>query len=188
VNSQNGNQTYHGYQGTETFDKSPYIPQMKIILRGIISAYNLMLQPQYSSIENHEEKITGRLHVDFLDDDEFRENQNLGDYHFFPESPSYNEDYKQIGFSDIKVRVTKKINAFNTTKADYIIECKRLDGGLPLNREYLTEGIMRFVEEKYTSKNKHNVSAMLGFVVKKINIVKNIAKINQLAIDEKMKS
>lgn len=188
MDSQNKNQSYQGYQSIKTFDKSHYIPQMEIILRAIIAAYNSMLRPEYSKIENHEEKITGRLHVDFLDDDEFRESMNLGDYHFFPETPSYNESYKQIGFSDIKVRVTKKISGFiNTTKADYIIECKRLDGGLSLNREYLKEGIIRFVEEKYTAKNKHNISAMLGFIVKKISIMENIAKINQLAIDEKIR-
>ena len=187
MNSQNDNQANKGYQNTETFDKSPYVSQMEIILRGIVSAYNLMLLPEYELIENHEEKITGRLYVDFLDDDIFREKMNLGDYHFHPETPSYNENYKQIGYSDMKVRVTKKINGFmNTTKADYIIECKRLDGGLSLNREYLAEGIIRFITEKYTAKNKHNVSAMVGFLVKKFDIAKNIAKINQLAIDEKI--
>jgi hypothetical protein len=184
VNSQNGDQLHKDYQDKETFDKRHYIPQMEIILRGIISAYNLMMLPHYSMIENHEEKITGRLYIDFLDDDDFRGNLDFGDYHFFPETPSYNEEFKQIGYSDIRVRVTKKMNAFNTTKADYIIECKRLDGGLSLNREYLKEGIMRFVDEKYTAQNKHNVSAMLGFVVRKIEILKNITKINQLAIDE----
>ena len=72
----------------------------------------------------------------------FRENLNFEDYHFYPEVPSYDGNFIQRGYSDIRVRVVKKIQAFKTTKADYIIECKRLDGGLPLNREYLKEGIM----------------------------------------------
>lgn len=186
MDSQNDSLQYYGYNHKETFDKSHYIPQMEIILRGIISAYQLILLENYSEVENLEDKITGRLLIDFLEDDNFREKMALQEYRFIPESASYDEDYNQKGYVDIRVIVDHKINGFNTTKADYIIECKRLDGEKSLNKKYITNGISRFVNELYTKYNIHKVSAMLGFIVKKININDNISKINQLAIDEKI--
>lgn len=186
MNSQNDNQVNKGYQSKETFDKSHYQSQMLPILRGIISAYHLVLKIDYAKIENLEDKITGRLLIDFLEEDDFRKEMALENYRFIPESATYDDEYNQIGYTDIRVLVNHKISGFKTTKADYIIECKRLDGSKSLNKKYITNGIYRFVHELYTKSNIHKISAMLGFVVKKINNAENIAKINQLAIDEKI--
>ena len=45
MNSQNDNQVNKGYQSKETFDKSPYVPQMEIILRGVgflVKKFNIL--------------------------------------------------------------------------------------------------------------------------------------------------
>ncbi len=172
------------YQGAENFDKSTYQSKILPILRGIIAAYQRMLGKDYSKIERLEDKITGRLLEDFLDEDDFRREMKLTDFDFSSESAVYDEAYKQKGYVDIRVRVNNRIDGFNTTKADYIIECKLLDGGKDLNRKYLTNGICRFVEELYTDRFIHKVSAMLGFVISKMDILANTNKINQIAINE----
>ena len=140
------------------------------ILKGIIEAYRLIMDNNYSNIDNLEDKITGRILIDFLEEDRFRNELGLEDFRFIPEPATYDEDYNQVGYVDIRVLVNHKLNGFNTTKADYIIECKRIDGGKDLNRKYITNGIYRFVNELYTKYNIHKVSAMLGFIVKKLDI------------------
>ncbi len=186
MNSQNDEQIQGGYQDKENFDKSPYQSRILPILRGIITAYNSILSKDYSDIENLEDKITGRLLLDFLEDDDFRAKVELLEYRFVSEPATYDDDFNQTGYVDIKVMVNHKINGFYTTKADYIIECKRLDGRKDLNRKYITNGICRFVNELYTKRNIHKVSAMLGFVVRKTEISEIIAQINQIAIDERI--
>ena len=186
MDSQNGGQIHDGYQGKENFVKSPYQSQILPILRGIITAYNLILNHDYSNLENLEDKITGRLLIDFLEEDDFRNKMKLHDYRFVPESTTYDDDFNQIGYVDIRVLVNHKINGFKTTSADYIVECKRLDGSKNLNRKYITNGICRFINELYTKRNIHKVSAMLGFVVRETNIDEIVKQINQIAIDEKI--
>ncbi|MDX5642580.1 hypothetical protein, partial [Clostridioides difficile] len=84
-----------------------------------------------------------------------------------------NESYE--GRVDIKV-ISKDTLA--DRRAYYIIECKRIDGKETLNKKYITEGVQRFITEKYSSHYGKNI--MLGFIVKDINIQSNIQKINSL--------
>jgi hypothetical protein len=81
------------------------------------------------------------------------------------------------GRVDLKVY---NINEFRHRKRYFIIECKRIDGNPSLNRKYVTEGIMRFVGSppKYTSYVKSN--CMLGFLVRAVDIDKNVDSINRL--------
>lgn len=172
--------TLGGYRNVGFFDKTTYQTPMLGILNGIIQAFEMMLAETYPTLENHEDIITARLVEDFLEEDAMQVALDLKTYRFIPEPAAYNQQYHQVGYSDIRVIMTHRIGAFDTTKADYIIECKRLDGGRDLNREYVKEGLCRFVEEKYTWKNVHKISAMLGYVVTPTHIPACVETINQI--------
>lgn len=169
-----------GYRNVGVFDKTTYQTPMLGILNGIIQAFEMMLADRYPNIENHEDIITARLVEDFLEDDDMQIALALKTYRFVSEPAAYNQQYLQVGYSDIRVIMTHRVGAFDTTRADYIIECKRLDGRDDLNRKYVKEGICRFVEEKYTWKNVHKTSAMLGYVVSATDIPACVEAINQI--------
>lgn len=174
------NSTSSTYHNPGVFDKSTYRSTLLDVMDGVIQALQMMIVPSYPVFENKEDIITGRLIEDFLEKDEIREQFSLKDYWFLSESATYNSEYKQIGYADIRVRVQKNIHAFDTTKADYIIECKCLDGKNGKNKKYVKDGIYRFIEEKYTSKNVHKVSAMIGYVVSRTDILACVEAINEI--------
>lgn len=133
-------------------------------------------------IENKEEKIRTHLLENYLDNDNFR--KNIGyEVEVFPlrfeaEVPeNYNPDTESYkGRVDIKV---VGLNTFLKNKKDYyIIECKRIDGTEILNKAFVKEGICRFAQEKYSSYNNEN--ALLGFVIKDIDIISNTKKIDKI--------
>ena len=177
------NRSHYG----NVMDMTHYREALSNILGGIIEAYYLMLQPTYPNLPpNNEDLITARLYEDFLDDDNFRQQYNLNAYTFELE-PAATENYKQVGYKDLKVRVNNRLRGFESTKSAYVIECKRLDGKQAkkthtktLNRKYLEDGVKRFVDELYTKKNIHKQSAMLGYIIAPTDISQNVSHMNDL--------
>jgi hypothetical protein len=172
---------------SNVIDTTPYRNVLLDILKGILQAYSIMLEPSYSSLPpNDEDFISAKLYDDFLDNDNFTRQFNLNDYTFELETAS-TKDYIQIGYNDIKVRVNNRLEGFESRKSAYIIECKRLDGKQAkehhtktLNRKYLEDGIQRFVDEIYIEKYIHKQSAMIGYVVSPFDIHQNITHVNEL--------
>ncbi|WP_138308520.1 MULTISPECIES: hypothetical protein [unclassified Clostridium] len=123
-------------------------------------------------LNNNEDKITNRLVENYL-------NKGSAFMRFILQSPESfvpDEDiYK--GRTDIKVVPQ---NWFMDINDYYIIECKRIDGKAKLNKEYIINGIARFVisPPKYSSFNKRNI--MFGYVVQDINIPNNTIEIERL--------
>lgn len=121
---------------------------------------------------NNENKITNRLTEKYL-------NKRALGIRFIPQAPenydSENDSYK--GVVDLKV-VSR--NHFDNDTIYYSVECKRIDGKAKLNREYVTNGVARFVVSpfKYTSRDKRNI--MFGYIVGIVDIQKNIKKIEDL--------
>jgi hypothetical protein len=119
-----------------------------------------------------EDKISDRLVAEYLDlnflglrfEREIREHYDI-------------ETNRYKGRIDIKVMSKDWLK---NRDAYYIIECKRLDGKSGLNREYVSEGISRFLfpihNPQYPSYYSRNI--MLGYVVNAINIAENILKID----------
>lgn len=131
------------------------------IYREFISSYN--------NIANNEEKIRD-VFFEKLDNDKYRNKHKvLLDFHF------EREPQEKTGFLDIKV---KTLNPYRSTKAYYIIECKRLNGKKGLNAEYIKNGICRFVTNYYSS--YFDCNAMFGFIVEETDISKNATEINSL--------
>ncbi len=115
---------------------------------------------------NSENKIRDIL-LEYLKDNKNRnEYCNINGYRFDKEVD------ENTGRVDIKII---NINDFEEHNAYYIIECKRLDGNKTLNVAYINDGIKRFTTNHYSS--YYGVNGMIGFIVRKIDIDKNISKI-----------
>jgi len=158
-----------GYKYSSTF----YYAEFEHILSGIIACYNTM-QSEKVSVINNENSIRDKILYSYLKKDPYKKQFKLTDYLFDPELP------ENKGRIDIRVM---PINSFINDDAYYIIECKRLDatnqkGTSGLNGEYISEGICRFVSEKYSSYFRAN--GMIGFVVKSMDIHHNTDCINGL--------
>lgn len=138
-------------------------------------------------LKNKEEEIRTHLLEHYLNDEKFRKKVNFDNFSLLfnaEVAEGYKEENeKYIGKVDIKVIGTNTIKTLG--KDYYIIECKRLDGSSRLNKQFVTEGICRFVVDKpkYSSFNQRNI--MLGFIVKNIDIEKNAYKINDIQNENK---
>lgn len=128
-------------------------------------------------ISNREPDICDFLFCNYLNNDAILQSVDLDDFRFSSEVPENYVNNKQIGRADFHVY---SINEFRHRDRYFIIECKRIDGHLTLNREYINKGMRRFVgaSPKYTSYYKSN--CMLGFLVKKMNVPVNVSEINKL--------
>ena len=162
---------------TSVFSKiqQDYFSEFEKILSKITICYQLMID-NGTSLPNDENLIRDRILHDYLNNNEIRRKHSLTDFLFDKEVPEKNTN----GRTDIKIQ-TK--NTFIDTSAYYIIECKRLNnkakkGTSGLNAKYITNGIYRFVNNKYSSHYKTN--AMLGFVVSPMDIHSNTNDINEL--------
>lgn len=81
---------------------------------------------------------------------------------FVAESVENNENDITIGYHDIEIFVPPTSKFSLKPKNRFIIECKKLDGYSTLNDKYITEGMNRFISEKYSS--PVNICGMIGFV------------------------
>lgn len=146
--------------------------EFEFILSGVFKCYQKMLI-DYTEIENNENKIRNRLYKDYLKSSTVRKAIGLESYIFHPEVPEIDENYDESARTDIIVY--NAINYVKDESAYYIVECKRIDGTKGLNDKYVTNGINRFIDDRYPT-NK-SVNAMLGFIVKPIDIEANCLKI-----------
>lgn len=137
-------------------------------------------------IKNHEEVIRNILLYDYLNDNDVRRDVGLDQFYFISESPESYVDGLFKRRADLKV-----INAqtLKDTEKYFIFECKRIDGTRSLNKDYVKEGIDRFINESqpiYPSPYKRN--CMLGFIVKDIEVYKNVEEINKLQCELKIET
>jgi len=137
------------------------------LLDGIYRCYKGILFDNIKLPENDENKIRDVL-LQYLNNNLLRVKYGLLDFLFDPEVPVNN------GRSDIKVQTQ---NTFQNTQAYYILECKRLNGYAHLNKEYKKNGIDRFLIGKYPVHPEYKINGMIGFIIKEIDIDKNIHKI-----------
>lgn len=149
--------------------------EFELVLTQIYSCYKLMLK-DYLAIGNNENEIRNRLYRDYLKSAKIKASLGLENFIFHPETPEIDENYKESSRTDIMVY--NATSYLKNEKAYYVIECKRIDGTKALNEKYVTNGIKRFIEGKYPSYK--NVNAMLGFVVKPIDILRNTSTFSEL--------
>lgn len=154
-----------------------YNAEFEFILTRMILCYYLMLKDGVR-LPNDENKIRDVLMLKYLNNNRIRKDIGLIDYLFDREVP---ENTTQ-GRTDLKIQ---SHNTFSDTDAYFIIECKRLDdtnitGVNGLNGLYVGRGMSRFASGTYSSYYK--VNGMIGFVVKQVDIDKNIEFINKLLV------
>jgi len=154
-----------------------YNEQFEKILVQITICYNLMIEAKITLL-NDENKIRNELVNNYLMDNTIRLKIGLTDYRFEREAPEKNDEGR------VDIKIVSRNDSFFNTDAYYNIECKRLDnenqkGKTGLNGEYISNGIKRFTNEK-KYKFHDNTAGMIGFIVSKMDIHKNIGFINQL--------
>ncbi len=143
-----------------------YRTRFKNLLLEIYLCYEQMIKNNIF-VPNNENKIRDILVDDYL-------SININDYEF------KKEEKNNLGRVDIYI-----IDNLTDAKPHFIIECKLLDnkninGKDGLNGKYITNGVLRFLTEHYCLENNFNTNAMIGFVVKKLDISSNIESINEL--------
>lgn len=148
--------------------------EIRLILTHIWDCYRLMYS-QNRKVKNDEDTIRYVLTEDYLMNPKVRNKLSIMGYHFQPEAPIINTEYKAIGWIDIKVFLPSQIE--ENQQAIYFIECKRLDGKSKLNKYYVDGGILRFIENKYQTFFGSN--GMLAFCVAPFEISSNTLKINK---------
>ena len=150
-----------------------YDAEFEIVLSKIVSCYHQMLADKVI-LNNNENSIRDLMLYGYLKNQQFKLQHQLTNYLFDSELP------ENSGRIDIRVM---PVNPFVSDDAYYIFECKRLDakrrtGTSGLNGEYISEGICRFVSEKYSC--YYSVNGMIGFVVEPIDLHDNVDSINTL--------
>ncbi|MBS1778057.1 MAG: hypothetical protein JST70_01955 [Bacteroidetes bacterium] len=157
--------------------ESIYESEFKQIISFLIDCYEHMLTAHKNNkIENNENKIRNRLFKDYLTSNKIRNSAKLFPCRFECESAEIDDNYDEVGYTDIKILTQASLNI---SDAYFIIECKRIDGKTTLNRKYISDGIMRFIDvKKYPA--YYYLNGMLGFIVDEIDVNKNIGKINAL--------
>jgi hypothetical protein len=168
-----------GFSNT-SFNNQVAIGILNHIFEKMLECFDLMRQDckrDSMKIANNEVCIRDYLFCNYLNNDAVMRAIGFDDFMFIPEVPENYINNKPIGRADLQVFSSER---FHHRERYFIIECKRIDGNLTLDREYIDEGIRRFVGEspKYTSFFK--VNGMLGFVVREFDVAQNIDRINQL--------
>lgn len=153
---------------------------LNYIVEKVLLCLNMMrvdCSDSSEKLSNKEPDICDYLFCNYLNNDNIARKVGLDDFRFFSEVPENYINNKPIGRTDLQVF---SLDEFRHRNRYFIIECKRIDGNLNLNREYIDEGMRRFIGEssKYTS--YYNVNCMLGFLVRKIDASANVGKINEL--------
>lgn len=130
-------------------------------------------------IKNDENKMRDYLLEHFLNDNDLRRQMHMEMFLFFPEAPeNYVNLEKYKGRVDIKI--IHNLETFVDNKAVYFIECKRIDGKSKLNKEYVKNGVSRFVVFPPLYNSYYNKNFMLGFLVEKIDNDANVKKIERI--------
>ncbi len=157
--------------------KALYKANFEKIVQYILDICELIVkdyEEKQLKLPNNENQIRSIMLEEYLK--KLKDFYSMSDYRFELEVPeNYVGKGQHIGRVDIRILLKSD---FEKEDAYYIVECKRIDGTSNLNKKYVEEGIARFITQKYSSYYGRNI--MLGFVVKKIDIVSNTKLIEQI--------
>ena len=143
--------------------------QLEGILTDCIHVYKEVLSSGVC-LNNNENGIRDEL-VNYLEKDDYKLAQtitvkNFHVDHEVQEGPNGRVDIRFL-----------QVNPYEGQHTYFIIECKRLDGGNHLCKEYVEHGIKRFeTTDKYST--YLGINAMMGFLVKELDVPTTCVKIN----------
>lgn len=132
-------------------------------------------------LPNHEDKIKNRLVFKYLNSYDVRENLGYVDIKLaFDAEVSQNYDCDtDVTNARLDIKVTSE-DTLTFHEKYYTIECKRLDGYSHLNKEYVNQGVARFVSSDAKYASGYGKNLMLGFIVRDIDMKMNAEKINTI--------
>ena len=156
------------------------LQSLNYIVEKVLCCIAMMIRDNTScsqKIPNKETDICNHLFYHYLNNDEIVREVGLDEFRFFSEVPENYIHSRPTGRVDLQVF---GLNEFKHRDRYFIIECKRIDGTQKLNREYIENGMQRFIGEssKYTS--YYHMNCMLGFLVQKIEPSVIVDRMNQL--------
>ena len=130
-------------------------------------------------LPNHEDKIKNRLVFEYLRSYVVREKTGYADIKLaFDAEVSQNYDHMtDTTNARLDIKVTSE-DTLTFHEKYYTIECKRLDGRSHLNKEYVNQGVARFVSANAKYSSGYGKNLMLGFTVRNIDMKKNAEKID----------
>lgn len=162
------------FQYTTSFRRK----QLEGIMTDCIAVYKVMLA-EGKQLNNKENDIRDEL-AKYLQDDFFKENYTMAVKYFHVDTEIREGEHGRTDFRFLQVKPYENQSTYFT------IECKRLDGGLFLNKEYVEKGVCRFTTlAKYKTTLGYN--AMMGFMVRRFDVANACGSINgQLANGEQL--
>lgn len=147
--------------------KKTYKEKFNKILEICIHAHSLLLNENMTK-NLVEEKLRNKL-LKYIE--KMQGSYMLANYVFVAESAEIDEITDDtVGYNDIRVYIPCNSDFSNEGKKYFTIECKRLDGYSDKNKEYIEEGMNRFISEKYIC--KLDICGMIGFIEKSKKIYK----------------
>lgn len=158
-----------------------YINEFNQVLKLLIFSYEKMVKERKFDLKEWETFLRNILLKKLR---EHKSKFNLDHLNFYAEVEEINKDCTTAGFIDIHISNPMKI--LGKEDLFYAFECKRLDGGKSKNEEYINNGLIRFINGKY-SKNMP-LSGMIGFVQgfkKGNNMINLISDINHILNNSK---
>lgn len=148
-----------------------YEDELNKVKNLIIDSYELMVS-QEDHESNLETFLRNVLVAKYLR--KLKHNYSIGYLGFEIESGEISVDSRTVGFIDIKVINLGKKDILDENEY-FAIECKRVNNSSRSCRDYIDNGILRFVKSKYSK--EMNIASMIAFVEDKPCIDK-VIKIN----------
>lgn len=136
-----------------------YLNKFTNILSLCLQSHKKMMKEGKVSNELDEETLSNKL-CRFMEDNKGL--QGLGQYSFVRETAEIDEiTDKTKGYSDIRAIIPNP-STYSCGSVYFLIECKLVDTYSNKNKQYIEEGINRFIIGKYSP--KMNIAGMIGFI------------------------
>jgi len=139
-------------------DKKYYLEEFDRVLQLFIFSCEKMILKEKFDLTEWETFLRNILVKKYLI--KYKSNFKIENLNFYSEVQDISEDCKTGGFVDI--HISNPMGIIGKENLFYAFECKRLYGGLTKNKEYVNNGLSRFIDGKY-SKNMP-LAGMIGFV------------------------
>jgi len=184
LNSQNSNLSFQAKSFVQEGDKNY---DFTSILKLCAKAHKLMLK-NYSDLDGKKEEDLRDILFKFMEDNRGEEEFKLGKYILNREcSEDHFLEETNVGHVDIKISIPPPSEFCSGKHKAYILECKRIDGDKEKNKAYISQGINRFIDGKYTY--DMDIAGMIGFIETPKNQAKKtiseiVSGINKLIVED----
>ena len=152
-----------------------YLGEFDSVLQLFVFSCEEMILKEKFDLTEYETSLRNILMKKYLI--KYKSNFQIYHLNFCAENAEISKDYKTDGFVDIHISNPMKI--IGEEDLFYAFECKRLDGYSSKNKEYVNNGLSRFIDGKYSKKMP--LAGMIGFV----QGFKKNSNMNSLVVDIK---